>query len=63
MLVSQPLQNTGEKALYVLACGVIIFLDYNNVEMIERSVLTYLAKKDFMEKEVAEDGEGKVNPI
>lgn len=47
----------------MLACGVIIFLDCNNVEMIDSSVLTYLEKKDFMEKEVAEDGEGKVNPI
>lgn len=40
----------------------IIFLDCNDTELIDRSVLTYLGKKEFMEKEVAEDGEGKVNP-
>lgn len=46
----------------MLACGVIIFLNCNNIEMLDRSVLTYFGKKDFMEKEVAEDDEGKVNP-
>ena len=49
-------------ALYVLACGVILFLDCYTIEMVDRSILTYLEKKDFMEKETAENEEGKVNP-
>lgn len=39
-----------------------MFLDCHTIEMIDRSILTYLEKKDFMENETAENDEGKVNP-
>lgn len=46
-------------ALWLLACRIVRleFLDYNNVEIIDKLILTN--KEDFVQKEVAEERQSK----
>ena len=46
-----------------MAYRVAVFLNCNNIESIDKPVSIDLVKEDFMEKEVAEEDEGEVNPI